>query len=262
MKKDEQIIFKPMRAKRTGVALLLKNFSVKAKNKILVNKINLRLLPGQVHFLVGPNGAGKSTLLQTLAQNNPDLKISQTQAKLFGQNFLALLPNKRVREGLWLAHQNPLDIPGLPLIVLARTAYEEIFGYKNTPKLLPFRAYLESLARGLNLNPEILSQPFNEKTSGGEKKKVELLFLQLFQPALALIDEIDSGLDIDSLKLVAQTVNLLKKQKAAILLVTHSFRLAHFLKPDRVHIMTAGQIVQNGPATILKKLEKTGFKKL
>lgn len=242
--------------------MTLKNFSVKAKNKILVDKINLKIKAGEIHFLLGPNGAGKSSLLQALAQNQPALNISKSSASLFGKNFLALAPEKKVQAGLWLAHQNSLDIPGLPLIVLARTAYEEIFGYKNTPKLLAFRAKMESLARGLNLHMEILSQPFNEKASGGEKKKIELLFLQLFQPALCLIDEIDSGLDIDALKLVAKTVQNLKKQKAGILLVTHSFRLAKFLTPDKVHIMANGKIVRSGSATLLKTLEKSGFSKL
>jgi len=262
MKKSEINIFKPIRPKRADMALSLKNFSVKAKNKILVDKINLKIKAGEIHFLLGPNGAGKSTLLQALAQNQPTLNILKTSALLFGKNFLALAPEKKVQAGLWLSHQNSLDIPGLPLIVLARTAYEEIFGYNNTPKLLAFRAHLENLARGLNLHAEILSQPFNEKASGGEKKKIELLFLQLFQPAVALIDEIDSGLDIDALKLVAKTVQNLKKQKAGVLLVTHSFRLAKFLTPDKVHIMAGGKIIKSGSAVLLKMLEKKGFEKL
>ena len=209
---------------------------------------------------MGPNGAGKSSLAQILAGN--DHYQITGEIILDQQNILDLKPEKRARLGLLLAFQNPVEIPGLKIELFLREAYRQRFPEREI-SALEFRQKLQALAQELKIDEQLIFRNLNENFSGGEKKKLEILQLAILEPKFLIIDEIDSGLDIDALKNIARSVRLIiSRYNTGLLIITHYQRLLNYLTPDFVHILSAGKIVKSGDLTLVEKLEKTGYENL
>lgn len=241
--------------------LAIKNLSVNADAKPIITKLNLEIQPGEIHIIMGPNGSGKSTLCNAL-MGHPHYQVTGGTAKFANQDLLALKPNQRATAGLFLAFQYPREIPGVSLSNVLRTAkniHNEASGAERL-KRTEFAKQTKAQLANMGLEDSFLTRPLNENASGGEKKRLEMVQLAMLKPKLAILDEIDSGVDIDALKAIAAAI---EKQRAtdntAFLIVTHYQRLLGYLKPDRVHVMVDGHIVKSGTAELAKELEKTGY---
>jgi len=222
--------------------------------------------PGEVHAIMGPNGSGKSTLAYTLA-GHPFYEVTGDSAiTIDGENLLEKSPDERAALGLFLAFQYPVEVPGVKVQNFLRLAYNARFANepkKLFPTVLAFRKHLEALARELKVHPELLRRGLNEGFSGGEKKRVEILQMAVLEPKYAILDETDSGLDVDAMKAVAQGVQkILEKYHTGVIVITHYQRILKYLQPDFVHVMKAGKIVQSGKQELAKKLESTGYENL
>ncbi len=240
--------------------LTIKNLHVQIDGKQILKGFSLQINPGEVHALMGPNGAGKSTLAKVLA-GHPSYEVTEGSIEFEGEDILQLEPEDRAHKGLFLSFQYPLEIPGVSnrefltqsLTAQRKAQEKEPLSSEEFEKNL-----LESL-ESLKMGPEFLDRGLNEGFSGGEKKRNEILQMKLLSPTLAILDETDSGLDIDSMKIVAEGINCQRRKDNAFLLITHYQRLLDYVKPDYIHVIIDGKIVSSGDASLAHKLEKEGY---
>lgn len=240
--------------------LIVKNLHAKVDDKKIINGLS----KGEIHAIMGPNGAGKSTLAKILMgdSNYQLIKKEGLEISMGGRSLLGLDPNERAELGLFLSFQNPVEIPGVRVETFLREAYKSRFkNDKNKiEKALEFRKYLISLSEKLGINPNFLKRGLNENFSGGEKKRLEILQMSVLKPKFAILDETDSGLDIDALRAVAKGIKMvIKENKTGVLIITHYQRVLEYLKPNMVHVMVDGKIVQSGKNKLIEKLEKDGY---
>jgi Fe-S cluster assembly ATP-binding protein len=240
--------------------LALKNFHVSVEGKDVVKGIDLKIGNGEIHAIMGPNGSGKSSLVSAL-MGHPSYEVTKGSVQLQGKNILSLDPSKRAALGLFLAFQYPREIAGVGLrsfLYAAVSALATARGEKK-PSPVKFRDLVVRTMQELKMDPSFAERSVNQGFSGGEKKKAEVLQLSLLSPRLALLDETDSGLDIDALKIVADGVNRLRSPSFSALIVTHYARLLEYVKPDKVHVMVRGKIVESGDASLAYTLEREGY---
>src|SRR5512146_2144936 len=226
----------------------------------ILKGVDLALGPGQVHAIMGPNGSGKSTLAGVLA-GRPVYQVTGGQVRFAGQDLLALDPEERAALGVFLGFQYPVEIPGVGNLYFLRTALNAVRRTRGEEELdaMDFLALAKEKMKLVELDPAFGSRSVNEGFSGGEKKRNEVFQMAVLEPRLAILDEIDSGLDIDALRIVSRGVNALRRQDRAILLVTHYKRPLAYIEPDHVHVMAAGRIVRSGGPELADELEKTGY---
>ena len=239
--------------------LNIKNLEAKVDNKHILNGLNLDIKPGEVHAIMGPNGSGKSTLANILSGKN-GYKI-KGEIKFDGQNLSELSTEERAQKGIFLAFQYPLEIPGVNTNVFLRTSLNSVRKARGEKELdtLSFLKIVKEKSSELGIDEKFLSRQLNVGFSGGEKKKNEILQMKILQPKLAILDETDSGLDIDALRIVADGVNSYKNKENAFLIITHYQRLLDYIKPDFIHVLSKGKIVKTGNAELGVVLEKTGY---
>lgn len=236
--------------------LIIKNLQANIKNKPILKGVNLNVPVGKVVALMGKNGSGKSTLSHVL-MGSPEYRVTGGSISLGGKNILHLSVDQRAKLGIFLAFQYPYEIPGLSVYHFLQTAAQAVHGKKFN--IDNFKQELKIALSDLKLADNFLQRGLNEGFSGGEKKRMEILQLKILRPRLAILDETDSGLDIDALKLVASNVKKMVKQKMSVLVITHYQRLLNFLPPDEVSIMQDGRIVASGQSDLVKKLERQGY---
>jgi Fe-S cluster assembly ATP-binding protein len=245
--------------------LKLNSVHVSVEEKAIVKDLNLIIKPREIHVVMGPNGSGKSTLAYALA-GHPHYSMTNGEVTLDGNKLTEASPDERAKTGLFLAFQYPVAVDGVSVLQFLKTSFESIHGpiadHKKFGSLVSFRDHVLSLAQQLGLPAEMLNRSINSGFSGGEKKRVEILQLLVLKPKYAILDETDSGLDIDSIKLAALGVKqAIKEFSMGCLVITHYQRILKYLKPDVVHVMVAGEIVETGAVELVKKLEKEGYKK-
>jgi Fe-S cluster assembly ATP-binding protein len=244
--------------------LEIKNLKAKIDEKEILKGLNLTVKPGEVHAIMGPNGAGKSTLAKILA-GHPAYEVTAGEIKydinFQMQNLLELTPDVRAKEGIFLGFQYPVEVPGVSNFTFLHTAFNSVLEHQGSDAMSEgdFREFLHQKMKLVSMKPEYLERPVNVGFSGGEKKRNEILQMAVLSPRLALLDETDSGLDIDALRIVAEGVNKLRSKDKAIILVTHYQRLLDYIKPDFVHVLADGKIVQSGDASLALELEKKGY---
>jgi Fe-S cluster assembly ATP-binding protein len=226
----------------------------------ILRGVDLSVQAGEVHAIMGPNGSGKSTLTQVLA-GHPAYTVTAGTATYEGKDLLALKPEERAREGLFLAFQYPVEIRGITNSYFLRSAVNAVRKHRGEEELDPldFLAVLEEKLKAIGWDDTLMNRPVNEGFSGGEKKRNEILQLAVLEPKLALLDETDSGLDIDALKTVAQAVNKLRAPDRSFVIVTHYQRLLNFITPDVVHVLADGRIVKSGGPELAHELEAKGY---
>ena len=239
--------------------LNIKNLEAKVDNKNILNGLNLDIKPGEVHAIMGPNGSGKSTLANVLSGKN-GYEI-RGEIKFNGENLSELSTEKRAQKGIFLAFQYPLEIPGVNTNVFLKTSLNSLRKAKGEKELdtLSFLKLVKEKSSELEIDQKFLSRQLNVGFSGGEKKKNEILQMKILQPKLSILDETDSGLDIDALRIVADGVNSYKNKDNAFLIITHYQRLLDYIKPDFIHVLSKGKIVKTGNAELGVELEKTGY---
>jgi Fe-S cluster assembly ATP-binding protein len=240
--------------------LIIKNLHVTVAGEPILNGLNLEIPDGEIHALMGPNGAGKSTLSNVLA-GHPAYTITQGSINFNGHDLLAMSPDERARAGLFLSFQYPVEIPGVTNINFLKASVNAVRTSQNKEPLdaLKFLSFIREKCQKLAFDEGFLYRNLNEGFSGGEKKRNEMLQFLALEPKLALLDETDSGLDIDALRLIADAVNSSKAKDRAILLVTHYQRLLDYIKPDKIHVLYQGKIVKSGDASLALKLEEQGY---
>ena len=240
--------------------LEIKNLHVKVEGKEILKGIDLKVNSGEVHAIMGPNGSGKSTLAQVLA-GREEYEVTQGEVIYNGKNLLDLPPEDRAREGVFLAFQYPVEIPGVSNTNLLKTALNEIKKYRGEQELdaMEFLTLIKSKMKLVELDQSLVSRAVNEGFSGGEKKRNEIFQMAVLEPKLALLDETDSGLDIDALRIVANGVTKLKSKDNAIVVVTHYQRLLNYIVPDFVHVLYKGKIVRSGDKNLALELEEKGY---
>ena len=229
------------------------------KNEIL-RGLTLTVKAGEVHAIMGPNGSGKSTLAHILA-GRPGYTVTSGQVLFLNQDLLAMAPEVRAREGVFLALQYPVEIPGVNNAYFLRSALNAVRKHRGLEELDPidFLAVLEEKTKVVELDEELMNRPVNDGFSGGEKKRNEILQMAVLEPRLAILDETDSGLDIDALRIVAKAVNTLRRPDNATLIVTHYQRLLNHITPDYVHVLADGRIVRSGGKELAHELEARGY---
>ena len=230
------------------------------EGKTILNGIDLKVNAGEVHAIMGPNGSGKSTLAQILV-GRPGYEVSSGEVKFLGKNLLDLKPEERAREGVFLAFQYPVEIPGVNGTYFLKSALNEIRKHRGEEPLdaVEFLALVKQKLKILDLDLDLLNRPVNEGFSGGEKKRNEIFQMAVLEPKLAILDETDSGLDIDALKTVATGVNRLKSASNAQIVITHYQRLLDYIVPDFVHVLYDGRIIKSGGKDLALKLEEQGY---
>jgi len=233
-----------------------KDVHVEVDGKEIVRGVSLTIMPGEVHAIMGLNGSGKSTLANALA-GHPSYQITRGEARLDGQNLLDLSADERSRAGLFLAFQYPLAIPGVTVANFMRAALQAHRG--PDADMTDFRKMFKAEMKALSIDQSFATRYLNDGFSGGEKKRIEILQMSMLQPKVALLDETDSGLDIDALKTVSAGINRYHGNKTGLLLVTHYQRLLNYIRPDQVHVMMAGQLVMSGGPELALKLEESGY---
>ncbi|HET6779036.1 MAG TPA: Fe-S cluster assembly ATPase SufC [Gemmatimonadales bacterium] len=241
---------------------LLEVFGLRASagEKEILRGIDLTVRAGEVHAVMGPNGSGKSTLAQVIA-GHPAYQVTAGQILYEGRDLLEMEPEERAQAGVFLAFQYPVEIPGISNAYFLRAAYNEIRKARGLEEVdsMDFLDLLEEKLRVVEWGPEIMSRAVNSGFSGGEKKRNEILQMAVLEPKLAVLDETDSGLDIDALRIVAKGVSALRRPENATILVTHYQRLLNYIVPDRVHVLSAGRIVKSGGKDLALKLEERGY---
>jgi Fe-S cluster assembly ATP-binding protein len=240
--------------------LEIRNLHAKAGEKSILNGISLTVDAGQVHAIMGPNGSGKSTLAQVLA-GNPAYEVTDGQVLYEGKDLLDMEPEERAQSGVFLAFQYPVEIPGVSNAYFLRAALNEIRKARGEEEIDPidFMDLVEGKLTLVEWGPEIMSRAVNAGFSGGEKKRNEILQMAVLEPRLAILDETDSGLDIDALRIVAGGVNKLRRKDNATIVVTHYQRLLNYIIPDHVHVLAAGRIVKSGDKDLALELEAKGY---
>ncbi|MGO9480417.1 MAG: Fe-S cluster assembly ATPase SufC [Candidatus Kryptoniota bacterium] len=240
--------------------LEIRNLYASVEEKEILRGIDLTVNAGEVHAIMGPNGSGKSTLANVLA-GRPEYRVTNGEAIYEGKNLLAMSPEIRGREGVFLAFQYPVELPGVNNTTFLRTALNEARKYRNQPEIGAgqFLSLLKKKMQLVEMNDTLLSRAVNEGFSGGEKKRNEILQMAVLEPKLAILDETDSGLDIDALRIVANGVNTLRSKDNAIILVTHYQRLLNYIVPDFVHVLYNGRIVKSGGKELALELEDKGY---
>lgn len=241
--------------------LNIKNLKASIEGKEILKGVDLIVMPGEVHVLMGPNGSGKSTLAQVVA-GHPNYRIESGELKMGNGDFKKLTPDKRAKLGIFLGMQHPVEVPGVSLFSFLRKAKQSQKAEAKSQKFLSeYRQELLKYMKELKLPEDFLRRALNEGFSGGEKKRNEILQMMALKPKLVILDEIDSGLDVDGLKLVAMAIKTFKKNnpKSSIILITHYARILKYLKADRVHIMVDGKIVKSGKMGLAKQVEEKGY---
>jgi Fe-S cluster assembly ATP-binding protein len=240
--------------------LEVKNLKAEINGKEILKGINLNVKAGEIHAIMGPNGSGKSTLSSVLA-GREDYEVTEGEAVFNGKNLLEMSPEDRAREGVFLAFQYPVEIPGVSNINFLRTALNEIREYKGQPAIeaKEFLALVKEKQKLVELDANLTNRSVNEGFSGGEKKRNEIFQMAMLQPKLAILDETDSGLDIDALRIVANGVNKLRTKENAFIVITHYQRLLEYIVPDFVHILYKGRIVKSGGKELALELEAKGY---
>lgn len=240
--------------------LEIKNLHAGVEGKKILKGINLQIGAGEVHAIMGPNGSGKSTLAQILAGRD-GYEVTEGEVKFKGLDLLDLSPEDRAREGVFLAFQYPVEIPGVNSTYFLKSALNEIRKHRGEAELdaMEFLAVVKEKMKLLELSQDLLKRPVNEGFSGGEKKRNEIFQMAVLEPSLAILDETDSGLDIDALKVVAAGVNKLRRPDASQLVITHYQRLLDYIVPDFVHVLYDGRIVRSGDKHLALELESKGY---
>ncbi|NIM13561.1 MAG: Fe-S cluster assembly ATPase SufC [Candidatus Aminicenantes bacterium] len=240
--------------------LEIRNLHTRVEGKPILKGINLAVNAGEVHAIMGPNGSGKSTLAQVIA-GRQEYEVTDGDVLYKDRNLLDMEPETRAREGVFVAFQYPVEIPGVNNAYFLRTALNAIRRHKELEEIdaFDFLGMIEEHMKELGMDPVMLDRSVNEGFSGGEKKRNEILQMSLLQPDLAVLDETDSGLDIDALKIVAAGVNRFRKPEKAIVVITHYQRLLDYIQPDIVHVLSNGRIVKSGRRELALELEERGY---
>lgn len=240
--------------------LEIKNLHAAVDGNEILRGINLTVNPGEVHAIMGPNGSGKSTLSYILA-GKEDYEISEGSISYNGQDFLELEPDERAAAGMFLAFQYPIEIPGVATMTFLKTALNAQRKARGEDEISTpdFMKLVREKSKELNVTSDMLKRPLNVGFSGGEKKRAEILQMSLFEPSLCVLDETDSGLDIDALRIVSEGVNKLRGPDRSIVVITHYQRLLDHIVPDVVHVLSAGRIVKTGGKELALELEKNGY---
>jgi Fe-S cluster assembly ATP-binding protein len=240
--------------------LEVKNLHVTVDGKAILKGLDLTVEKGEVHAIMGPNGSGKSTLAYVMA-GKPGYEAAEGEILLDGQNLLEMEPDERAVKGLFLAFQYPMEIPGVATITFLRSAVNAVRKARDEEEYSTpdFLRLVKEKAKVLKIDVEMLRRPLNVGFSGGEKKRNEILQMALLEPCLCVLDETDSGLDIDALRIVADGVNALRSKERAMLVITHYQRLLNYIVPDRVHVMSDGRVARSGGPELALELEKSGY---
>jgi len=240
--------------------LEVKNLHVEVEGKQILNGLELSIGRGSVHAIMGPNGSGKSTLAHVLA-GKPEYVVTQGEVLLDGEDILALAPDERAAKGVFLAFQYPVEIPGVATMTFLRTALNAQRKARGESEFSTpdFLKKVRSVAASLNIPQDMLRRGVNVGFSGGEKKRNEILQMALFEPSLCILDEMDSGLDIDALRVAADGVNALRSPDRAMVVITHYQRLLNYIVPDFVHVMSKGRVVKSGDKELALELEASGY---
>jgi Fe-S cluster assembly ATP-binding protein len=240
--------------------LEIKNLHAKVENNEILHGVNLKVNSGEVHAIMGPNGSGKSTLAKVLAGRDGYV-VTEGEILYEGKNLLPMLPEDRAREGIFLGFQYPVEIPGVSNMYFLKTALNSIRTYRGLDELdaMDFLAYIKEKMKIVDMDDGLINRAVNEGFSGGEKKRNEIFQMAVLEPKLAILDETDSGLDIDALRIVAQGINALRSEDRATVLVTHYQRLLNYIVPDMVHVLLDGRIVKSGSKEMALELEDKGY---
>ena len=244
----------------SNMLLEIKDLHAKVGGKEIIKGFNLVINEGEVHTIMGPNGAGKSTLSYVLS-GKPGYEVISGSVTFRGKDLLSMSTEERAREGLFLIMQYPVEIPGVPVTAFLKQAVNAVRKHRQQPELdtMEFMKLLKSEAGKLGIGADMLKRPVNVGFSGGEKKRLETLQMAMLQPALAILDEADSGLDIDALKVVAEGINALRDGKRSLLVITHHQHLLNYIVPDFVHVFADGHIVKSGDKNLALQLEEQGY---
>ncbi|MCZ6768993.1 MAG: Fe-S cluster assembly ATPase SufC [Acidobacteria bacterium] len=240
--------------------LEIKNLHVKADDQEILRGINLKIKAGEVHSIMGPNGSGKSTLAQVLA-GRETYEVTAGEVIYQGKDLLQLAPEERARQGIFLAFQYPVEIPGVSNTYFLRAALNTLRKERGEEEVDPmdFLVLIKEKMKLFKIDETLIGRPVNEGFSGGEKKRNEIFQMAVLEPTLAILDETDSGLDIDAMKIVADGVNSLRSPKRAFLVVTHYQRLLNYIIPDKIHVLYDGRIVRSGDKSLAIELEEKGY---
>jgi Fe-S cluster assembly ATP-binding protein len=240
--------------------LRIRNLSASVDAKPILRGVDLDVRAGEVHAIMGPNGSGKSTFAQVLAGRDI-YEVAADEVSFEGHPLLQLTPEMRARKGIFLAFQYPVEIPGVSNVYFLRSAVNAVRAYRGLPELdaMDFMSHVREQARSLGMDNAMLKRALNEGFSGGEKKRNEILQMKLLEPRLAILDESDSGLDIDALRVVADGINDMRRPDRAIIAVTHYQRLLNYVVPDYVHVLVGGRIVRSGGKELAVELEEKGY---
>ncbi len=240
--------------------LSIKNLHAIVEEKEILKGIDLEVNKGEIHAIMGPNGSGKSTLSSVLA-GNPKFEVTRGSVIFNGKDLLEMEPEDRAREGIFLSFQYPVEIPGVSMVNFMRAAVNEQRKYNNEPPISAseFLKLMREKRELLGMDSQLVNRSVNEGFSGGEKKKNEIFQMAMLKPQLAILDETDSGLDIDALRVVASGVNKLHNEDDAVLVITHYQRLLDYIKPDKVHVLYNGKIIKSGEPDLALELENRGY---
>jgi Fe-S cluster assembly ATP-binding protein len=240
--------------------LQIKNLQVRVEQKPILRGIDLNVNAGEVHAIMGPNGSGKSTLAQVLAGRDT-FEVTGGSVQYQGSDLLALAPEIRAREGVFLAFQYPVEIPGVSNVYLLKAALNNVRKHRGLPEFdaIEFLSLIKQKMKLMDMSQELLYRSVNEGFSGGEKKRNEILQMAILEPKLAILDETDSGLDIDAMQVVAKGINALRSPERAMILVTHYQRLLDYVVPDFVHVLSKGKIIRSGGKELALELEQRGY---
>ena len=240
--------------------LEIKHLHVRGGGKEILRGIDLSVGDGEIHAIMGPNGSGKSTLARALS-GHPEYEVTKGSVTYNGKDLLALSPEDRAREGVFMAFQYPVEIPGVNNAYFLKAALNAVRKHRGIPELdaMEFMSFVRDRAKLLELDPSLLNRPVNEGFSGGEKKRNEIFQMAVLEPQLAVLDETDSGLDIDALKIVAHGVNALRSPDRSTIVITHYQRLLNYIEPDFVHVLQDGRIVRSGGKELALHLEEKGY---
>lgn len=240
--------------------LSIKDLRVSIDDKLILRDLNLEVKPGEVHAIMGPNGSGKSTLSATLA-GREEYEITAGEIRFKDRDLLTLAPEERAGEGIFMAFQYPVEIPGVSNQFFLKTAVNAVRKYRGQSALdrFDFQDFIEDKIQMLKMPKDLLTRSVNVGFSGGEKKRNDILQMAALEPELCILDETDSGLDIDALKIVAHGINTLRDDKRAFIIVTHYQRILDYIKPDFVHVLYQGNIIKSGDFSLAKQLEEQGY---